>query len=613
MNGLDAWVENRAAAASRSRRSATRRTCCSPDGATRIDVVHAPIRGRVGPSHSPTARRSSTRSVVPARPPPGRRSRWRLDAADGDPATLRCAVPVRPRLSRAPPRERAFRFDADARRRRASRGGPTRRAAGHGARERRLRARARVVPHFLYEEERARGLDSAEDLASPGDVPLRPGAPVRRVLIVAARRGPVAVCAPARRARVRRRLRAPRASAARALPVAACSAPADAYLVRRGTGQHDRRRLSLVHRLGARHLHRAARPLPRRAAALDEARRDPARVGRHRLARACCRTASPTTATSPEFNSVDASLWFVVAVHESARWPRARHRPVVTAAATARRARAAPCDAILDGYAARHALTASGIDADGLLAAGEPGVQLTWMDAKVGDWVVTPRIGKPVEVQALWLNALRHRRPRCDAALARGRSRAAGARSRERFWNEDDGLPLRRGRRRPRARRRRRRRSGPTRSSRVGGLPFPLLEGARARAVLDAVEARLWTPLGLRSLAPGEPGYAPRYAAACRERDGAYHQGTVWPWLLGPFVEAWVRVRGDTAERTRARRASASSRRCSRHLDERRARPRLGDRRRRRAAPPRRLPVPGLVGRRSAAPRAARQRVAAGL
>lgn len=89
----------------------------------------------------------------------------------------------------------------------------------------------------------------------------------------------------------------------------------------------------------------------------------------------------------------------------------------------------------------------------------------------------------------------------------------------------------------------------------VGGLPYPLLEGERARAVTDVVERRLLTPLGLRSLAPGEPGYAPRYAGDARSRDGAYHQGTVWPWLLGPFVEAWVRVRGGSeAVRREARR-----------------------------------------------------------
>jgi glycogen debranching enzyme len=85
----------------------------------------------------------------------------------------------------------------------------------------------------------------------------------------------------------------------------------------------------------------------------------------------------------------------------------------------------------------------------------------------------------------------------------------------------------------------------------VGGLPFQLLDGPRARQVVDAVERVLWTPIGLRTLAPGSPGYQPVYAGDMRARDGAYHQGTVWPWLLGPFVEAWVRVRGDTVDARR--------------------------------------------------------------
>jgi glycogen debranching enzyme len=101
----------------------------------------------------------------------------------------------------------------------------------------------------------------------------------------------------------------------------------------------------------------------------------------------------------------------------------------------------------------------------------------------------------------------------------------------------------------------------------VGGLPFALLEGERARRVVDVVENDLLTPLGLRSLARSEIGYCPRYAGGVRERDGAYHQGTVWPWLIGAFVEAWVRVRGGTAE------AKAEARRrflepLLRHLDE---------------------------------------------
>lgn len=85
----------------------------------------------------------------------------------------------------------------------------------------------------------------------------------------------------------------------------------------------------------------------------------------------------------------------------------------------------------------------------------------------------------------------------------------------------------------------------------VGGLPFSVVTGDRARQIVDAVEARLLTPLGLRSLAPNEPGYTPHYGGGVRDRDSAYHQGTVWPWLIGPFVEAWVRVHGNTHDAKR--------------------------------------------------------------
>jgi len=155
-------------------------------------------------------------------------------------------------------------------------------------------------------------------------------------------------------------------------------------------------------------------------------------------------------------------------------------------------------------------------------------------------------------VQALWLNALavarRHNdrwRPLID------RVRASFT---ERFWNAGRGMLYdvidcdhQPGAVDDRSR--------PNQIFAVGGLPLTLLEGARARAVVDVVERDLWTEAGLRSLARGEPGYVPRYAGGVAERDGAYHQGTVWTWLAGPFVEAWIRVRGDDADtRARARR-----------------------------------------------------------
>jgi predicted glycogen debranching enzyme len=244
----------------------------------------------------------------------------------------------------------------------------------------------------------------------------------------------------------------------------------------------------------------------------------------------------------PEFNSVDAALWFVVAAHEF----------LATAQAAGHRVRSSDAEAmwgaieaIVAGYARGTRYRIALDEEDGLLFAGVPGVQLTWMDAKVADWVVTPRIGKPVEVQALWLAALDvagQRSERWREVHLRGRASFAA-----RFWNESAGClydvvdPDGR--------------SGAVDSSfrpnqifAVGGLPLVLLDDERARRVVDAVEARLLTPLGLRTLAPGEPGYVARYEGGVRERDGAYHQGTVWPWLLGPFVEAWVRVRGGTPE-----------------------------------------------------------------
>lgn len=102
----------------------------------------------------------------------------------------------------------------------------------------------------------------------------------------------------------------------------------------------------------------------------------------------------------------------------------------------------------------------------------------------------------------------------------------------------------------------------------VGGLPVPLIEGEYARQIVDAVEARLLTPMGLRSLAPGELGYRPRYEGGVSEQDAVYHQGTVvWPWLIGPFIEAWVRVRGGTVAARREARARFLDP-LLRHLDE---------------------------------------------
>jgi len=231
--------------------------------------------------------------------------------------------------------------------------------------------------------------------------------------------------------------------------------------------------------------------------------------------------------STPEYNSVDAALWYVIAADAYMK------SGDVAAADRALLHRAIA--AIVDGYTAgtRHRI---GATADGLLACGEPGLQLTWMDAKVGDDVVTPRIGKPVEIQALWLNALAIAGR--TELLARGRASFA-----ERFWDGDrhqlydvvdcDHVP---GKLDPSCR--------PNQLFAIGGLPLQLLDGDRARSVVDTCERCLWTPLGPRSLATFDPRYRGRYLGGPRERDHAYHNGPVWPWLAGAFVEAWLRVRG---------------------------------------------------------------------
>jgi len=256
----------------------------------------------------------------------------------------------------------------------------------------------------------------------------------------------------------------------------------------------------------------------------------------------------PDGGETPEFNSVDASLWYVIGVHELLQMDRGRIKVLTSGQ---RRALEAAVQQIVHGYAAG---TRYGIrmDADGLLSAGVPGVQLTWMDARVGDRVITPRVGKPVEIQALWLNALgiaSRLEPAWMEALDRGRASFD-----DRFWNRDlerlaDVVDVHHvpGTRDDTCR--------PNQILAVGGLPLALIEGERARLVVEAVERQLLTPIGLRSLAPGEPGYAPHYQGDSSARDAVYHQGTVWPWLMGAFVDAWVQVRGNTsAARREARR-----------------------------------------------------------
>jgi predicted glycogen debranching enzyme len=190
---------------------------------------------------------------------------------------------------------------------------------------------------------------------------------------------------------------------------------------------------------------------------------------------------------------------------------------------------------------------------DGLLSQGAEGYQLTWMDAKVGDWVVTPRRGKAVEINALWYNALRLLEQWVREEQGNGRARAYAEQARKaresfqkRFWYAAGGYlydvvdgeqgddPACR----------------PNQIFAIS-LPHPILDPERWPAVLEVVRQRLLTPVGLRSLAPGHPDYKPTYYGDLRARDAAYHQGTVWAWLIGPFVDAWLKVHPGDLHRAR--------------------------------------------------------------
>jgi len=183
--------------------------------------------------------------------------------------------------------------------------------------------------------------------------------------------------------------------------------------------------------------------------------------------------------------------------------------------------------------------------ADGLLFAGVPGVQLTWMDAKIGDWVITPRTGKPVEINALWVNTLETMAQFARLLRKPGEGyeilAAKATKSFQRFWNAERGCcydvidASGMGN------------DGALRPNQIFAVLLlgNLLTQEQQKSVVDVCARQLLTSHGLRSLAPGEPGYAGRYGGSPRDRDAAYHQGTVWGWLLGPFALAHFRVYKD--------------------------------------------------------------------
>jgi len=394
--------------------------------------------------------------------------------------------------------------------------------------------------NFLYEEERNRGLDYTEDLASPGILrwDLSRGAAVW--MLAAEGHGSDQLTSGAVPEVTYNALQSAEGQRRSQFAVR-LQRSADAYLVKRGDGMTVVAGYPWFTDWG-RDTFIALRGLCLATGRLDEARSILLQWSGC-VSEGMLPNRFADRGDTPEFNAVDVSLWYIIAAYE---FMQAAAVARLTLSSAERQALTTAVEAILSGYAngTRYQIH---VTDDGLLAAGEPGVQLTWMDAKVGNSVVTPRIGKPVEVQALWLNALRIASATSEkwgTLLARG-----SAAFQARFWNAaghlndvvdvDHHAGVVDGTFRP------------NQILAVGGLPFALLEGERARQVVTAVEARLLTPLGLRSLAPGEAGYAAHYEGGARERDGAYHQGTAWPWLMGPFLEAWVRVRGNTANAKR--------------------------------------------------------------
>jgi predicted glycogen debranching enzyme len=240
----------------------------------------------------------------------------------------------------------------------------------------------------------------------------------------------------------------------------------------------------------------------------------------------------PDGGDAPEYNTVDATLWFFVAAQKYLDYTN--DEPFV---------RDTLLSVLRDILAwhergTRHSIR---VDEDGLLRAGEGNAQLTWMDARIGDEAITPRHGKPVEINALWFNALTilggfEQRWGNDSARLMERAARVRARFLELFRVDDYLCDVVDGEVRDTSVR-------PNQIFAIS-LPHPLIDGELAASVLAIVEEKLLTPFGLRSLSPDDPRFVATYSGGPADRDRVYHQGTVWSWLLGPYLTALVRVRG---------------------------------------------------------------------
>lgn len=242
---------------------------------------------------------------------------------------------------------------------------------------------------------------------------------------------------------------------------------------------------------------------------------------------------------APEYNNADGTLWYFIAIHKYLQATNDTTFVLDTILPVLKD--------IIDWHfkGTRYNIH---VDEDGLLFAGEEGQQLTWMDARIGNWVVTPRMGKAVEIQALWFNTLkifanllRLNNQHADASMVETSAEKTRQHFTDKFWYkegnylydaiDENGIAdtaLR-----------------PNQLFAIS-LPFSLIDGIKASAVLKIVEAQLYTAPGLRSLPKTDVHYVPVYGGDAWHRDSSYHQGTVWSWLLGPYIDALIKVNGTT-------------------------------------------------------------------
>ena len=392
--------------------------------------------------------------------------------------------------------------------------------------------------NFEYDAERERGLDCSEELFNPFTLYFDLRLHRQASIIASTEQRDITQAVEYRRAEITRRRKALVASPIEDGFAQSLAAASDQYLVSRGD---EKTVIAGYHWFGdwGRDTMIALPGLTLPTGKYDVARSVLRTFAKH-VDRGMLPNRFPDAGETPEYNTVDAALWFFEA---------ARAYLAYTHDLEFVRDELYPIFADIISWHTRGTRYGIKVDSSGLLASGELGVQLTWMDAKVGDWVITPRRGKPVEIQALWYNALcimedLASRFGSEAAQKRYRHMAAVAQwsFNRLFWNEKLGClydVVNGGPPDPSIR--------PNQIFAVS-LPHGMLRQDRARRVVEKVEEHLLTPFGLRTLAPSDPLYRGHYTGGPKERDGAYHQGTVWPWLLGPFITAYIKVNGESEE-----------------------------------------------------------------